>query len=342
MFRTFFWATLTGTIISAVVGLTMAYKGFGVWALVAQYLTNTTIDTIALIILLRKRPLLAFSWRRLKNLLGFGARVLGTNLLIHGYAELRALIIGKMYSSEDLAFFDKGKQFPSLIINNVNSSISAVLFPRMALNQDNPEQVKQITKMSVRVCSFVFAPMMFGLLAVAPTFVSAVLTDKWLPCVPYIQLLSINYLFYPIHSANMSAFKAMGKSRTLLVVEIIKKSIELIVFLSVMWFGVNAIVIGMTACSISFVFLNAFPNKKFIGYSVWEQLKDIMPSIIMSSFMAVSVFFMKYLPINVWLILLLQILTGVIVYFAAALITKNKELIFLKNTLKTKFLKKEN
>lgn len=334
MFEKFFWATLIGTIISAVVGIWLAYSGFGVWALVAQYLTNTTIDTVALIVLIRKKPLFVFSWKRVKGLVNFGSKVLATNLLIVGYTELRALVIGKMYSSEDLAYFDKGKQFPSLIINNVNTSLSAVLFPKMASEQDDIDKIKQITKTSIRISSFVFCPMMLGLLAVAPTFVYAVLTEKWMPCVPYIQLLAINYMFYPIHSANMSAIKATGHSKTLLLMEIIKKSIELIVFLCVLWYGVDAIVWGMISCSTVFVLFNAWPNRKNINYSISEQIKDIFPSLFMSIVMAVSVYFMNYIPFNKWIVLLLQIVAGVLIYFSLAIITKNTELTRILKIIK--------
>ena len=342
IFKKFFWATIIGTIISAVVGIWMALSGYGVWALVAQYLTNVTVDTVALIILLHKRPLVAFSWKRVKKLIGFGSKVLGTNLLITGYSEMRGLLIGKLYSKEDLAFYERGNQFPSLIITNVNSSISAVLFPKMSDYQEDKAKVKEITKMSIRMCSFIFAPMMFGLLAVAPIFVAAILKEKWLPCVPFIQLLAMNYLFYPIHSANMSAIKAMKKGTTLLVLEIVKKVVEIGVLFIVLWYGVNAIVIGMVACSTAFVFVNAWPNKKIIGYSVFEQIKDTLAPLLMSTAMAVPVYFMKYLPIPLWIILILQIICGIGIYFGLAFLTKNKELSFLIKTLKEKVFNKKS
>lgn len=333
IFRKFFFATLTGTIISAVVGIAMAYLGFGVWALVAQYMTNTTIDTFFLCISLKKKPILKFSLKRLKQLLGFGIRILGTSLLITGYQELRALIIGKIYSSDDLAFYDKGRQFPQLIVTNINTSIGMVLFPKMANEQDNQEALKSTMRNSIRFSSYLMCPMMLGLAAVAKPTVSLILTDKWLPCVPILQLFCIIYLFQPIHTANMQAIKAVGRGDTYLKLEIIKKTIELITLLAVMWISVNAIVISMAVLTTAFTFVNAYPNIKYLNYSFKEQMHDIMPPLGMSIIMATIVFLMSYLAIPTLPLLIIQCISGMALYFAMSIFSKNKELKYILNTL---------
>ncbi len=340
MFEKFFWATLLGTIVSAVVGITMAYKGFGVWALVAQYLTNTTVDTIILQITLNKWPVLKFSIDRLKKLLGFGARILGTNLLITGYQELRALIIGKVYSSKDLAFYDKAKQFPSIVVTNINSSLSAVLFPKMAQMQDSKYEVKEITRKSIRFGAYLMCPIMMGLAAVSRPVVYILLTEKWLPCVPLMQLLCINAMCMPLHTANMQAIKAMGRSDITLKIEIVKKSIELVVLLAVMRISVSAIVIGMASCSIFFIFLNAFPNIKLIGYSIKEQLFDLLPNLTMSLVMAGCVYLVGLLPMNVYLSLSIQVVLGITLYIIFSIITRNKEFLFATDLIKKKIVKR--
>lgn len=333
MFEKFFWATLFGTIVSAIVGIIMAYKGFGVWALVAQYLTNTTVDTIILQLSLNKWPILGFSFSRLKNLIGFGTRVLFSNLLITGYQELRALIIGKVYSPEDLAFYDKAKQFPNIVVTNINSSLSAVLFPKMSQLQDSREEVKRITRKSIRFGSYLMCPMMLGLAAVSKPFITLLLTEKWLPCVPLLQLLCINSMCMPLHTANMQAIKAVGRSDITLKMEIIKKIIELAVLISVMRISVSAIVIGMASCSVLFVFLNAFPNIKLIGYSFSEQIADLMPSIIISGLMAGVVLLIGKLQINICLLLCFQVISGVVIYYLLSIITRNPEFYYVKNLL---------
>lgn len=341
MFEKFFWATLIGTVTSAIVGIALAYQGYGVWALVAQYMTNTTIDTIILQLSLNKWPLLKFSKYRLKNLLGYGSKILGSSLLITGYQEVRALIIGKIYSSEDLAFYDKAKQFPNIIVTNINSSLSAVLFPKMSQLQDNIGEVKQITRKSIRFGSYILCPIMLGLAAVSRPVITILLTEKWLPCVPLMQILCVNSMCMPLHTANMQAIKAMGRSDITLKIEIVKKTIELIVLLSVMRISVSAIVIGMAACSISFIFVNAFPNIKLINYSIKEQLGDLLPNLLISFAMAFSVYCIGRIQINVYILLLVQIVSGVIIYVLLSASFKIDEFYYIKNLLLEKIKRKQ-
>lgn len=326
MFRNFFWATLTGTIVSGAVGVIMAYSGWGVWALVAQNLVSIFINTVALAIMIKKLPVLQFSFSRVKKLFGYGSRILGSSLLISGFVELRALIIGKMYSSADLAFYDKGRHFPQLIISNVNTSISAVLFPELSNKQDELEKVKEITRGSIRFCSFILCPMLMGLAAVARPFTVVVLTEKWLPCVPLMQMFCIIYLFQPIHSANMQAIKAMGRSDIYLWLEVIKKTVEVIALLITMWIGVNAIVVGMLLLTIVFTYVNAYPNIKLLNYTFREQMLDIFPVVACSLIMAAAVLALDLLPIPDFPLLIIQVVAGIVLYLLLCVVTRNKEL----------------
>lgn len=336
VFRKFFWATLSGTILSAIIGIWMAYSGYGVWALVAQYLTNTTVGTIVLGISLHKKPKLAFSVGRLKEMLGYGLRILGASILIIGFVELRGLIIGRMYSAENLAFYDRGRQFPNLIVANINTSIGAVLFPKMSKEQDDKLAVKNTTKSSVRFSAYLMCPMMLGLAAVAKPLVSLVLTDKWLPCVPLLQLFCIVYLFQPIHTANMQAIKAVGRSDTYLKLEIIKKAIELIMLVIVMWISVQAIVASMAILTTAFTFLNAFPNIKYLGYSFKEQMLDILPPLAMAGIMSIIVCYIQYVPMPILPTLTLQIFSGAVIYCILSIVTKNREFLFVLSLIKSK------
>lgn len=331
IFRKFFISTLGGTIGSAIVGISMAYAGYGVWALVAQYLTNTFVSTLTLFFVLKKKPQFVFSISSIKELFPYGIRILGTGLLITGYQELRALIIGKVYSSSDLAYYDKGRQFPNLIVTNINSSIGAVLFPKMSQEQDDKAKIKATTRNSIRFSAYVMCPMMLGLAAVAEAFVQLILTEKWMPCVPLLQLFCIIYLFQPIHTANMQAIKAIGRSDVYLKLEIVKKVIELIVLLLVMRISVNAIVVGMAVCTTLFVFVNAFPNKKLLNYSIKEQLLDLAPSVGMSLLMFVCVYTMNFVSMNGWIKMILQCFVGVVIYVVLSIITKNTEFKRIKD-----------
>lgn len=335
MFQKFFWSTLFGTVVSAIVGIAMAYSGFGVWSLVAQYLTNTTIDTIVLNRTLHFRPKLVFSVQRLKKLVPFGAGILSTKLLITGYQELRALLIGKIYSSSDLAYYDKGRQFPNLIVANIDTSIGAVLFPKMSMQQDNYQKIKETTRLSIRFSAFTMCPMMLGLAAVAEPFVKFVLTEKWLPCVSLMQIFCIVYLFQPIHTANMQAIKAIGRSDIYLKLEIIKKVIELLCLIAVVRISVDAIVISMAVLTTLFTFMNSIPNTKLLNYKFSEQMRDILPSIVKALIMAVIVYLMNWLEFPTFPLLLMQILVGTMIYLLLSIITKNSELKYICGIIKS-------
>ncbi len=332
-FRMFFWATLLGTIISAFVGIWMAYNGFGVWALVAQYMINTTVDTIVLAFRMKIKPKLMFSFIRLKSLLNYGWKILGSRLLLTGYQEIRSILIGKIYSSEDLAFYDKGKQFPSLIVTNIDSSIGAVLFPKLSQIQDDKQRLKETTRMSIRYSSYLLSPMMFGLAAVSTSFVTVLLTPKWLPCVPLMQMMCILYLFQPINTANLQAIKAVGKSSIVLILEIIKILVQLCGLLIVLHVNVKAIVLMMTVLNVLLTFVNIIPNKKYLNYGVKEQFQDILPAITYGLIMFFAVSLIGILPLSAAALLLIQIVSGIIIYIALSIFTHNREFKYLSSTL---------
>ncbi len=339
IFKQFFISTLGATVASAVVGIYMAYAGYGVWALVAQYLVNTSVATIILVFTLKKRPLLVFSFSRIKELIGFGTKILTTNIVITLFNDCRSLIIGKLYSSQDLAFFDKGQQFPALIVNNINSSIKAVLFPKMANEQDDVNMIKQTAKISIRLGTYLMCPLMLGFLAVSETFVRVILTDKWIEAVPLLQIFCIFYLFQPIHSTNMQIIKAVGRGDIYLKNEIIKKVFEVITLIISVQISVKSIAIAMAFCSTSFIFINAWPNKKLIGYSIKEQLLDILPSLSIGIIMCAAVLLLGKISMPLVFKLCCQILLGMMIYVALSIVSKNKEYAIICGIIKEKLKK---
>ena len=339
MFKKFFWSTLMGTIVSAAVGLIMAYSGYGIWALVGQQLTSAISNTVVLYMVTRKLPGLMFSFQRLKGLFGYGVKILGASLLVSLFLDLRSLIIGKIYSAKDLAFFDRGRQFPNLIVTNINSSVGAVLFPKMSQEQDNKERIKQTCRNSIRFSSFVMMPLMLGLAACAEPFIRFLLTDKWIECVPFLQIFCVIYMFYPMHTANMQAIKALGHSGIFLKLEFLKKSLELIGLLLVMNISVTAIAINMAVLTTLFTFVNAYPNVKLLNYTLKEQMNDILPPIAMSVLMAVIVFSIgECLVLPDWIVLMIQILSGSIIYITIASVFKNPEMLYIYSLIKNKFI----
>lgn len=331
LFKKVFFPTFIGMILSGTIGIFMAYTGYGIWALVTQNLSNALISTVILQVIIWKYPGIKFSFSRLRNLFGFGSKMLLTGLMMNGFEQIRAVIIGKVYSSVDLAFYDRGNQFPSVFVNNVNASVGAVLFPRLSQLQDSKDQIKAIIRKSVRFSSYIIFPMMFGLAAVSEPLILVLLTEKWLPCVPLLRLFCLYYLFMPIHSANMQVVKAMGRSDIYMRVEILKKIIELIVLLITMKISVQAMVIGMAICSLLFVFFNAYPNTRLLQYKIKELLLDMCPAFILSLIMAMVVFIIGLFTFNMFIKLAIQIIVGVLVYLIISAISRNPEYIVIKN-----------
>ena len=341
-FKKFFFATLGATLISGAVGIYMAYSGFGVWALVSQYLITAFLSTIILVFVVRWFPKLVFSFKRVKILFSYGWKLLVSGLVDTGYKELRSLVIAKKYTSTDLAYYDKGRQFPSLIATNVNASLDTVLFSAMSKVQDDKNKVKSITRKSIKTGAFLLMPCLFGLAAVATTFVKIILTDKWLPAVPYIQIMCFVYAFWPIHTANLQAIKAVGRTDLFLVLEIIKKAVGITSLLISMWFGVIWIAITEMLTTIIASFINAYPNKKLLNYSYLEQVKDILPYFLSSAFMAVLVYLVGLIKLNVYLLFIIQIALGVIIYVSISYAFRFEAFNFILSFIKSKLKRNKN
>lgn len=333
IFKKFFFSTIIGTICSAVVGIFMAYKGYGVWALVGQYLTNTVMDTIILGLTIHWKPELKFSWKRLRELFAYGWKILIAGLIGETYNELRSLVIGKLYTSNDLAFFDKGKQIPNLIVTNINTSISNVLFPAISNAQNNPNDVKNITRRAIKTSAYIMCPMMFGLAVVAEPLITLLLTEKWLPCVPYLQIYCISFCFEPIQTANLQAIKAVGRSDILLKLEILKKGSSILILFAVMWHSVDAIAYSLILTTLIASIANTAPNNKLISYSFKELISDMAPGLLISAIMAVIVYIEGlFLNISAFPMLIIQVMTGGIIYLLISVIFKVEAFTYLKNT----------
>lgn len=333
-FKKFFFATLFGTIMSAIMGILLAVAGFGVWALVAQKLVNLLVDTVVLWITVKWRPKLMFSFQRLKGLLSYGWKLLVSSLLDTVYGNLRQIIIGKLYTESDLAYYNQGQQFPQVIITNINTSMDSVLFPVMSLQQDNKEQLKNMMRRSMKISTFIMAPLMIGLAFIAPTVVSLVLTDKWISCVPYLRIFCITFMFYPLHTANLNAIKAMGRSDLFLKLEISKKIVGLILLIATMHLGVLVMAYSLLLSSVINQIINSWPNYKLLNYSYIEQVKDILPNIVISVLMGISVSLVALLDLNKFVILFIQIILGIIVYFLLSLLFKNDSLNYMLEIIK--------
>ncbi len=334
LFKRFFFSTLIGTVGSAVVGIAMAYAGFGAWALVAQYLFNSTMDTLVLWFTVKWRPRFVFSLARMKTLFSFGWKMLVSELIHTSYKQIRSLIIGKVYTEKDLAFYNQGGKLPSLLVTNINSSITSVLFPAMTLKQDDKKKMKEVVRLSIRVSSYVMWPLMIGLMVMTKPVVLLLFTEKWLPCVPYMQIACIQFALEPVQTANVQAVKAMGKGRTYLIMEIVKKVFGIVMIVAVMYRGVMAIAVSAMIVTFFAAIVNSTPNRKFLKYSYKEQLADLIPSILLSAGMGVCVYFVGMIPIPTIVSIVLQVLVGVIVYILLSRLFKVSQFDYILQVLK--------
>ena len=340
IFKKFFFSTIIGTIISAFVGIVMALNGGGVWALVGQYLTNSIIDTCVLWMTIKWKPHFMFSMERFRTLFSYGWKIMATSFIGTIFDQLRGLIIGARYSSSDLAYNNKGEQIPSLLSTNINSTIESVLFSSISKVQDDKERVKNAMRRLMKISGFIIMPLLFGVSAVANSLITILLTDKWSACVPYLRIVCISQCFGILNTVNLQVIKAIGKSDTTLKLEFVKKPIYLAILLIMMNISPLAICIGNAVYSIVTLFINSRPNKKYLNYGLKEQISDIFVYFIISLLMEIIVIAVGMLNINVYLLIILQVLVGMIFYIGASIILKLDSLQYIleniKNVLKRK------
>lgn len=335
-FKKFFFATISGTIASAVVGVLMAVYGFGVWALVAQQMTNATIDTLILYLSthLKFRPVVSF--QRLSSLWKYGWKVLLSSLIGTAYMEINPLFIGLRFSTSDLSFYEKGRSFPSLISSTTTNTLSAVLFPFLSKFQDDKDGLLKYTRKYISVTSYVVFPLMIGLCAVGDKFIELLLTDKWIDAVPYLRIFCVASMFDMINIGNCETIKAMGRSDIFLIMEIIKKAGYFLVIGMFLLFSDSPVILACSSlfCTVIAITVNSIPNKHLIAYSYKYQAQDLALNLISSLIMGGIVLCLGFcIPLETFPLLLVQILSGVIIYLLLSLLCKNKNMYLILEIL---------
>ncbi len=347
MFKKLFYRSVCAIIPAGGVGVFCAYMGFGVWALVAQQLSNSILICTIMWFTVKWRPNFSFSFARWKSLFSFGWKLLCSALLDTFYNNFFGLVIGKFFSPSDLGFFNRGDHFPKIIITNINASIQSVLLPSLSTVQDDRARLKSLARRSISMSSFLILPLMAGLAAVAAPLTLVLLGEKWLPAVPFIQISCFTYAFWPIHTTNLSAINAVGRSDVFLKLEIIKKCYGFTVLALVIYAFRSPIGIAMSAFVLAPLgsFVNAYPNKKLLNYGFIEQMKDFVPSFLLSLAMGSAVYFVgdiltEYLNLAPILLLGISVVAGLLLYLGLAKAFRFESLDYLIKTIKN--LKKEH
>lgn len=334
MFKKYFWSTLFGTLISGVIGVGMAYAGFGVWALAAQYMINTCVDTIVLFFTVKWRPTLFFSWKTTKELFKFGWKILFQGLASAFTVQMKNLIVGKVYSSSDLGYYTKGQQFPQLIVTNINSSISSVMFPAMSNIQEDLYKVKELLRKSVRLSSYIIFPLLTGLGMVATPFISLVLTDKWLPCVPYLRLFCVSQGLAVGMVLRHQALTGIGRSDAFMHEHNISFAFSILLLVLFYRRSVMAIAICDVVSQIAMFFIVMYTSKRFNLYGYKEQIVDLIPILLGCAVMAIPVYFIGLLPLSNVVMIFLQVLVGGITYLLYSKIFRVEEFEVVLDLLK--------
>lgn len=325
-FKTQMQVSLIETLTSGVIGIILAYKGFGVWALVIQIISASLLQASLLWFFSSWRPSIIFSLTSLKSMFSFGSKMMVGGIINTFFTRLYETFIGRMFSAVDLGFFTKARTFESSIVQTTSYSLAKVLFPIMVPLQEENNTLKQAFSKTIRLSLFFHFPFMITLLATANPLFRVLLTDKWAPSVPYFQLLCIVGLIYPLHILNLTVLKIKGKSGKILKLEIIKKPLMVLTIIITFRWGILGLLYGMIAYSVIEYFINSFYTKSLIGYSQWEQIKDLLPSLSTSCVMGITMYFISLIKINSYLMMIfMQAIVGVTVYFLISLFSNHSD-----------------
>lgn len=338
MFRSTFIVSLIGTAISGGIGIAMAYSGFGIWALVAQSLLAVVINMIALFFVTGWYPKLEFSFQRVKALISYGWKILASGLIKTGYIQLTNLIIGKKYSAVDLANYNRGQKYPELVSVALDNSIGTVLFPAISQYQDDKERVRSIVRTSITVGIYLMSPLLLGLAAVAEPLIELLLTEKWLPCVPFLRIYAVIYALQTVHTANLQAIRAVGRSDIILKLDIIKRGFGVIMLIILMNYGVIGVAMAPLSVNLLAFVVNVIPNKRLIDYTLKQQIKDTVPGYLLSVSMAVLVFILSNAlsgaGVSLLINLIISVISGAVYYIGVSVLTKNKSMLYVIDTVK--------
>ena len=306
---------LLANILSGMLGVALAIGGFGVWSLVAQQVFSSLVRTTCLWLFSAWRPELIFSFKSLREMFGFGSRMLLSGLLNQIFDNIYLLVIGKLFSATNLGYFSRAKTLQEIPTHTLSGMIANVTFPVFSAIQDDPVRMKRGLRKALTLLALVNFPIMIGLAVVAHPLVLVLLTEKWAECVPYVQLFCVLGMLYPVHVINLNILVALGRSDLFLRLEIVKK-VLIIINIVVTWrWGMTAMIYGMIVTSCISYYLNSYYTGIFISYPIREQLRDVFSYLAVAVLMGMAVYSVGLLPFaTYWFMLLTQIFIGAVIY----------------------------
>jgi len=325
-FKSIARTTIAANSVSVIIGIVLALRGLGVWALAIQMVAGFLVRTVLFWIFSQWRPTREFSFQSFKKLFNFGYKLLLSGLLDQIFQNIYLLVIGKIFNAKDLGYYTQSKKISDLPVVTLAAIVGSVTFPAFSKIQDDNEKLLVGFRKTIKLLVFVNFPLMLGLASIAQPLFLFMLGAKWLPSVPYFQLLCIAGMLYTLHTSNLSILQVKGRSDLFLRLEIIKKGITIIaIFIGLQW-GVMGLIMSNVVTSFLGYFVNTYYSGKLLNYPLKNQLNDIWPAMITSIIMAIMVSAVGYWSQS-FISFIAQITIGVIVYFSIAYYTKQEAFI---------------
>ena len=330
-FGAMMYCNLAASVLAGGLGIALALRGAGLWALVAYHFGQIIAVCLALFFVLRWFPHGRFSRESARRLGGYGVKMLAASVISTLYNSLRPLIIGRRFSTSELGYYDRGQKFASTISLNLDSAVQAVMFPVLSRSQDDPAQFRAILRRMKQLGCFLTFPVMFGLAAVARPLILLLLREQWLPAAPFLVLLSIGEAQVPLTSSNLVALKSLGRSDLYARQELVRRAVMLVILaVSVLCFdSVEAIAVGFVISAWLDVWVTSLPIRKLLGYGFVDQFRDVWRTGVSTLLMAGLVWTLGLLPLGLLPRLLVQIVCGAASYALLNLLLKNESLLYL-------------
>ncbi len=329
-FKTQTKITFVSSISSGIIGVVMAYMGYGVWALVGQQISNQLITTILFWKFNKWKPKILFSWHSFHEMWNFSSKLLAGSLIDTIWKEIFQIVIGKCYSPVTLGLFTRAKQFSDLCSTNLTSVVQRVSYPVLSSIQDDSNRLKFAYKRVIKTTMLPTFVLMLGMAACAESMIYVLIGEQWLECVPMLQIICTYGMLYPLHSLNLNMLEVQGRSDLFLKLEIIKKIIAIGPILLGIFVDIYLMLVGTLVINLISYYLNAYYSGSFLDYSIKEQIKDILPSFGVAVAMAIFVFAMSFIPMNSFILLPLQILVGAAITIGICEETKLPEYLEIK------------
>ena len=309
-FKTQAKANVASSLLSGIIGISMAFYGYGIWSLVIQYMSRSLFSTLLLWMLNRWWPKIQFSWNSFKEMFSFSWKLLVSSLIDVAWRDVYQVVIGKCYAPATLGQYTRAHQFGSIFSSNLTIIIQRVSYPVLSSIQDDKERMKDAYRRVIKVTMLITFVLMLGLAAISKPMIEVLIGTQWLVAAGFLPIICLQMMLYPLHAINLNMLQVQGRSDLFLKLEIVKKCVGLIPLLMGIFINIYWMLWGSVFAGIFAYYLNSYYSGKFLNYSMWSQVKDIFPSFAIAVCMAVAIYMISLLPFSPFILLFLQIITG--------------------------------